>query len=53
MVLTTCALGGLAGIWAAPPDLVSEAASCGSIILIVGGAVGGLLLGGLFILLCD
>lgn len=52
-VLTACALGGLAGLWATPSDLVSDATSCGSILLIVGGAAGGLLLGGLFILLCD
>ena len=53
MLLSLVTLGGLGGSWAAPHDLVNDAVSFLGISLIVGGALGGLLLGGLCMLLCD
>ena len=53
LISTTVVLGGLLGAWAAPSDMVHDASSVVSIFLIIGGAVGGLFVGGLAILLCD
>ena len=53
LLLTTLILGGMLGAWAAPSDLIHDSSSVIGIVLIVGGAFGGLLLGGLAILLCD
>lgn len=46
-------IGGMAGIWITPHDMVSNTASLQSIFTITGGAVGGLFIGGLCVLLCD
>lgn len=53
MLFMTSTLGGYAGVLAAPHDLAGNAATFGSIFLIMVGAMVGLFVGGLIWLLWD
>jgi len=53
LLVAMAAIGGLAGMWVTPHDMVSNTASLQGIFTITGGALSGLFLGGLCVLLCD
>lgn len=53
ILLLTFTLGGYAGVWATPHDLPGNAAAFGGIFVITAGALVGLFVGGLIILLWD
>jgi hypothetical protein len=53
LLLATLTLGGYLGILFAPHDLVGQAATVGSIFIIVTCAMAGLFIGGVLVLLWD
>lgn len=53
LLLATLTLGGYLGILVAPHDLAGQAATIGSVFVIVASAMAGLFIGGLLVLMWD
>ena len=53
LLFLTFSLGGYAGVWVTPHDISGDAATLGSIFVITVGALAGLFVGGMIVLLWD